>query len=150
MLEVPELQLACTFIGEDEMSKERAFTISSFYEFIKEKRLMAAKCNACGTIILPPKPMCTYCLSTKLRWIELVGSGTLISYTVIHIAPEQFQSLVPYIVGILEFENGLRLPGMIRNLDPKEIRVGMNLRIGFDSSPSTQWHTWSRYFFTLP
>ena len=129
------------------MSEERSFTVSSFYEFVSEKRLMAAKCNKCGAVLLPPKPMCTSCLSTNLEWSELEGSGKLVSYTVIHVAPEQFQSLAPYIVGIVEFEKGLRLPGIIRDVDPEDIRVGMNLKIGFDAPISSQWPAWSRYFF---
>lgn len=123
------------------------FTVSSFYRFVSEKRLMAAKCNECGTVLLPPKPMCTKCLSTHLKWIELEGAGKLLSYTVIHIAPEQFQSITPYSVGIVELQNGLRLPGMIRGVDPKEVRVGMNLKIDFDTSTSSQWPAWPRYFF---
>ena len=123
------------------------FTISSFYRFVSEKRLMAAKCNECGTVLLPPKPMCTKCLSTHLKWIELEGAGKLLSYTIIYIAPEQFQSITPYSVGIVELQNGLRLPGMIRDVDPKEIRVGMDLKIDFDTSTSSQWPAWPRYFF---
>jgi len=123
------------------------FTVSSFYKFVSEKRLMAAKCNECGTVLLPPKPMCTKCLSTNLQWIELEGAGKLLSYTVIYIAPEQFQSITPYTVGIIELKNGLRLPGMIRGVDPKEIRVGMNLKIDFDTLTSSQWPAWPRYFF---
>jgi uncharacterized OB-fold protein len=123
------------------------FTVSSFYKFVSEKRLMAAKCNKCGTVLLPPKPMCTKCLSTHLKWIELEGAGKLLSYTVIYIAPEQFQSITPYTVGIVELQNGLRLPGMIRGVDPKEIRVGMDLKIDFDTSVSAQWPAWPRYFF---
>jgi len=72
---------------ELEMPENLPFTVSSFYGFISEKRLMAAKCNECGTVLLPPKPMCTHCLSTNLKWIELDGAGKLISYTVIHVAP---------------------------------------------------------------
>ena len=123
------------------------FTVSSFYKFVSEKRLMAAKCNECGTVLLPPKPMCTKCLSTNLKWIELEGAGKLLSYTVIYIAPEQFQSITPYTVGIVELQKGLRLPGMIRDVDPKEIRVGMDLKIDFDTSASSQWPAWPRYFF---
>jgi uncharacterized OB-fold protein len=77
------------------MSEERAFTVSSFYNFIGE----------------------------------------------------HFQSLVPYIVGIVEFNMGIRFPGMIRDVDPKEIEVGMNLKIGFDGPSSSQWPPWNRYFF---
>jgi uncharacterized OB-fold protein len=123
------------------------FTVSSFYKFVSEKRLMAAKCNECGTVLLPPKPMCTKCLSTNLKWIELEGVGKLLSYTIIHVAPEQFQSITPYTVGIVEFKNGLRLPGMIRDVKPEEIKIGMNLKIDFDTSTSSQWHAWTRYFF---
>ncbi len=130
--------------------KPPPFTISSFYKFVSEKQLMAAKCNECGTVLLPPKPMCTKCLSTNLKWIELKGVGKLLSYTIIHIAPVQFQSMTPYTVGIVELENGLRLPAMIHDVDPKEIRVGMNLKIDFDTSTSSQWPAWPRYFFRPP
>jgi len=129
------------------MSENIPFTVSSFYKFVSEKRLMAAKCNECGTVLLPPKPMCTKCLSTNLKWIELDGAGKLLSYTIIYIAPEQFQSITPYTVGIVELQNGLRLPGMIHGVDPEEIRVGMNLKIDFDTSTSSQWPEWPRYFF---
>jgi len=126
------------------------FTISSFYKFVSEKQLMAAKCNECGTVLLPPKPMCTNCLSTNLKWIELEGSGKLLSYTVIHIAPTQFQSLAPYGVGIVELKNGLRLLGMIRGVGLEKIKVGMELKVDFDTSTSSQWPAWPRYFFRPP
>ena len=129
------------------MSYNPPFTVSSFYRFVSEKRLMAAKCNECGTVLLPPKPMCTKCLSTNLKWIELEGAGKLLSYTVIYIAPEQFQSIAPYTVGIVEFKSGLRLPGMIRDVDSEEIKIGMNLKVDFDTSTSSQWPAWTRYFF---
>ena len=74
-------------------------------------------------------------------------TGKLISYTIIHVAPEQFQSIAPYTVGIVEFNNGLRLPGIIRNVNPDEIKVGLALKIGFDSQKSSEWPTWTRYFF---
>ena len=129
------------------MSEERPFTVSSFYEFVSEKRLMAAKCNECGTVLLPPKPMCTNCLSTNLKWIEVDGDGKLLSYTIIYIAPEQFQELAPYIVGIVELKKGLRLPGMIRDVKPEDIKIGMSLKIDFEKSDSSKWPAWSRYFF---
>lgn len=74
-------------------------------------------------------------------------TGKLISYTIIHVAPEQFQSIAPYTVGIVEFNNGLRLPGIIRNVNPEEIKVGLDLKIDFDSQTSSEWPTWTRYFF---
>jgi uncharacterized protein len=129
------------------MSEDTPFTVASFYKFVSEKRLMAAKCNECGADFLPPKPMCTSCLSINLRWIELDGTGKLLSYTIIYVAPEQFQAIAPYAVGIVELQKGLRLPGMIRDVKPEDIKIGMSLKIDFETSTSSQWPAWSRYFF---
>ena len=123
------------------------FTVSSFYKFVSEKRLMAAKCNECGAVILPPKPMCTKCFSTNMKWSELDCAGKLLSYTVIYVAPEQFQSITPYTVGIVELQNGIHLPGMIRDVKPEDVKIGMNLKIGFETDASPQWPGWTRYFF---
>ncbi len=148
MSEAPEPLHASTFTGETrKMSEETPFTVSSFYKFASEKRLMAAKCTECGTELLPPKPMCTKCLSTNLKWIEVDGEGKLLSYTIIYIAPEQFQDMAPYIVGIVELRNGLRLPGMIRDVKLEDIKVGMSVKIDFEASVSSEWPAWSRYFF---
>ncbi len=108
---------------------------------------MAAKCNKCETLLLPPRPVCTKCRSTDFSWVELEKNGKLLSYTVIHVSPVQFQSMAPYIVGIIELKDGPRLPGMVRGVNPKEIRVGMDLRVDFDTSIQTQWPLWPRYFF---
>ena len=129
------------------MSEKTPFTISSFYKFAREKRLMAAKCNECGIAVLPPKPICTNCLSTDLKWIELDGAGKLLSYTVIYVAPEQFQSMTPYAVGIVELQKGLRLPGIICHVKPEDLKIGMNLKIDYDASATSEWPAWSRYFF---
>ena len=129
------------------MSECRPFTVASFYEFLDQKRLMVATCADCGCLILPPKPMCTNCLSVNLEWVELEGSGKLLTFTVIHVAPEQFQSMVPYAVGIVEFENGVRLPGIICDVKHDDLKVGMDLRIDFGESQSSEWHSWGRYCF---
>ena len=126
------------------------FTIEQFYKFIAEKKLMAVKCENCGSVFVPPRPMCTNCFSKELRWIQLKTKGKLVTYTVIHVAPEQFQPITPYAYGILELENGLRLPGMIKGIEPENIEIGTNLEVDFDTNLSTSWPQWPRYFFRPP
>lgn len=123
------------------------FTIEQFYKFVSERKLMAAKCKKCGTMLLPPRPMCTKCFSPDLEWVELKSKGKLLTYTVIHVSPKQFESLIPYSVGIVEFEDGLKLPGMIRGIESGKISVGMNLKVDFDTTIPSEWPTWPRYFF---
>jgi len=129
------------------LSETLPFTIESFYKFVSKRKLMAGKCSKCGILLLPPRPICTRCLSTDFKWVELKGKGKLLSYTVIHVSPVQFQSMAPYTVGIVELEDGPHLPGMIHDVEPEKIRVGMDLEIDFDTSVPTQWPLWPRYFF---
>lgn len=132
------------------MSETLSFTIESFYKFVSERKIMAARCSECGTLLLPPRPVCTKCLSTDFKWVELRGNGKLLSYTVIHVSPVQFESMAPYTVGIVELEDGPHLPGMIRDVEPEKIMVGMDLKVDFDTSIPTQWPLWPRYFFRPP
>ena len=130
------------------MLDDSPFIIESFYKFLQERRLMAAKCSKCETLFLPPRPMCNKCLSTHFTWVQLEGQGELLSYTVIHISSEHFQSETPYPIGIVKLNEGLNLPGIIRNIPPQQIRIGMHLLVDFDTSIPSQWPQWSRYFFT--
>jgi len=132
------------------LAETHPFTIESFYKFVGEGKLMAAKCSKCGAMLLPPRPLCTKCFSTDFEWVELSGKGKLLSYTVIHVSPPQFESMAPYIVGIVKLEEGLNLPGMIRGVEPEKIRVGMTLTVDFDRFMPSQWPMWPRYFFRPP
>jgi uncharacterized OB-fold protein len=126
----------------------QAFTIEQFYKSIKQKRLMGGKCLKCGKIHLPPRPLCDNCLSTEFEWIELPKTGELLTYTIIHVAPIQFQNMVPYAVGIIQLENGVKVPGMIKDVPFNKIKIGMPLKIEFEETSQTQqWPQWPRYYF---
>jgi uncharacterized OB-fold protein len=124
------------------------FTIESFYKFVKEKKIMGAQCNKCGATILPPRPMCPKCFSQDLKWKEMPKEGKLITYTVIHVCPQQFQSLAPYAVGVVELADGAHLPGMIKGVAMDKIKIGMKLAVDFEETPATTtWPQWTRYYF---
>lgn len=130
--------------------KTLPFTIEQFYKFIGENKLMAAKCRSCASLLLPPKNFCPKCFSTDLEWIELEKKGKLLTYTVIHVSPKQFQSDAPYAVGIIKLEEGPHLLGMIRRIKLEEIKVGMNLTVDFDTDMPSEWPMWPKYFVRPP
>ena len=124
------------------------FTIESFYRFVKEGKLMGARCDKCGQILVPPRPMCPNCFSKDLSWKELPRQGKLLTYTIIHVSPKQFQSMAPYAVGIVKFEEGAQLPGALRNVALDAVKVGMNLTVDFEKeTTSEEWPQWPRYYF---
>ena len=148
-----ELHVLFIYLKEDEtmekVLKEEAppFTIEQFYKFLSEKKLMAAQCRDCGAKFLPPRLVCTNCYSKNLTWVQLKTRGKLVTYTVIHVAPQKFQPFVPYAYGIVELENGLRLPGMIRDVEHEKIKIGMELEVVFEPATTEDWPKWPTYYF---
>ena len=109
---------------------------------------MGGKCKKCGKIHLPPRPLCDNCFSKEFEWVKLSDRGKLLTYTIIHVAPPQFQAMTPYAVGIIQLENGVKIPGMIKETALDKIKVGMPLKIEFEEHPQTQeWPQWPRYYF---
>jgi uncharacterized OB-fold protein len=127
---------------------EAPFTIEQFYKFLAQGKLMAGKCKHCGKIHLPPRTLCDNCFHQEFTWLPVAGKGKLLTYSVIHIAPPQFQQLAPYAVGIIELENGLKLPGMISGVTQDQLHIGMPLTIDFGTCNTAQpWPQWPRYCF---
>ncbi|HSR12402.1 MAG TPA: zinc ribbon domain-containing protein, partial [Thermodesulfobacteriota bacterium] len=88
---------------------DRPFNDNSYELFLKEGKLMGAKCRKCGALALPPRPFCTSCFSTELEWMQFKGVGKLAAFTSIVVAPpgmvkEGFGKNNPYVVGVVELE----------------------------------------------
>ena len=123
-------------------------TVENFYRFCSEGRLMAVKCSQCNSLICPPRSICPICCAAKeSEWVEMKGKGKLLTYTVIHFPPSQFQALAPYAVGILQLQEGPRLPGMIKNVKLEDLRIGMDLTVEYETTLPKEWPKWPRYFF---
>jgi len=126
------------------------FTIEQFYKFVGEGKLMASKCGKCGATYIPPRQICAKCLSNNMNWTEIKRRGKLITYTIIYVPPVQFQSMAPYAYGIIELEDGVRLPGIIKGVNLNDLRIGMDLIVDFDRSSAKEWPNWPRFFFRPP
>ena len=130
------------------MSTVEPFTIEQFYKFLQQGKLMAGKCVKCGKIHLPPRPLCSNCYSKEFTWVQISGKGKLLTYTVINVAPQQFEALTPYAVGIVEMAGGLKIPGMIQDIKQGQLKIGMELTLDFGTCSNPEhWPQWSRYCF---
>jgi uncharacterized OB-fold protein len=135
------------FTGGIKMTEAMPHTIEQFYRFIAQEKMMATKCSDCDEIYVLPRFICAKCLSRNLVWVEIGKTGRLLTYTIIYIAPPKFQEDVPYVYGIAELDNGLRLPGVVRQVSLDQVKIGMKLEVGFDIQVDKEWPRWPRYFF---
>ena len=101
--------------------------VNKFADYLKDGKLMGTKCKKCGELSFPPRADCLFCLSDEFEWIECSGEGELHTYTIIYAAPIGFDDIAPYILGVLDLDNGGRLIGWI-DLPKKDVKIGMRLK----------------------
>jgi len=84
--------------------------------------LIGSKCHTCQEVFFPPKSFCPECRRKgKIEDHQLSGRGKIITYTVIRVPPEGFES--PYAVAVIELEEGTRISGQIVG-NPDEAGIG--------------------------
>ncbi len=95
-------------------------------------RFVMPRCNDCGKYHFYPHPLCPFCSSAKLEWVEVSGRGKLYSYTVVHRAPSKaFADEVPYVVAVVELDEGPRLMSNLTGCAPETAQIGMPLKVAF-------------------
>lgn len=104
-----------------------------FWEAAREHRLLIQRSKKTGKAVFYPRATSPYGPKDELEWIEASGKGTVYSYTVARrpTAP-QWAGDVPYVIAIVELEEGARMTTNIVNCDPDAVRVGMAVRVVFD------------------
>lgn len=80
--------------------------------------LVGGECAECARKFFPVKQCCPGCGGDQVSATQLARNGTLYSYSVIHSAPRGFK--VPYPVGFVDFEDGVRVFGQIEG-DPADL-----------------------------
>jgi uncharacterized OB-fold protein len=93
--------------------------------------LRVQRCADCGTCVFIPQPICTECQSERLEWTESSGRGTVYSYTIVH-RPPRPEFDVPYVVAIVELEEGWFMLTNVVGCEPGEVSVGMAVRVEFE------------------
>jgi len=113
---------------EKQLFQDRPFTAKSYYDFLKEKRLMGSLCDDCNALMVPPRMTCMECRGNKLKWSQLSGKGSLATFTVVHVAPTFLKDKAPYAVGIVKLEEGPMMTARLVGIDvrrPEAIKIGM-------------------------
>lgn len=114
-------------------------TVEEYLKNIQDGMFRAYCCADCGTIIAPPSGSCYGCGSSIMNWAEVSGKGKLVSFTVIHIAPDAFAEEAPYIIAIVELEEGTRVSARLLGFDPlkpEEIVLGIPVILDYEKGKS--------------
>ena len=99
-----------------------------------EKRLLLNRCDSCGNIHHPPKPVCPVCWSSDLTPTEVSGRGVIHSTILLHQgppAPDVDYAAGPHPVVTVELEEqeALRFTSTIIECSREAIRIGLPVEL---------------------
>lgn len=102
-----------------------------WWDACREMQLLLQRCTECGHHQFYPRTLCTAC-SHEVEWIPASGQGTVLSYTVIrHPVSPAYKADVPYIIALIELEEGPVMMSTVDDCDPGNVRIGMPVAVDF-------------------
>jgi uncharacterized OB-fold protein len=100
-----------------------------FWEACRDGRFLVHRCDECGRSYWPAS-RCVQHGATAMRWVEASGRGTLYTYTVMHHAyTPAMKGKTPYVVGVVQLEEGPFFHSNIVDCPLDAIAIGMPLRM---------------------
>ena len=106
-------------------------TSRPFWDAAKRHQLHLQRCGECGSFIYYPRDRCPKCLSERLEWTPVSGRGKLYSYTVVRRASTRSFADKPYVLAIVELDEGVRMTTNIE-APPESVKIGMPVTVYFD------------------
>lgn len=105
---------------------------ADFWQATTEGRLLIQRCASCSTTIFYPRVNCGACGSTDLTNEEASGRGSVFTYTVARRPTHKaFADAGPYVIAIVELEEGPHLTTNIVECDPDDVTIGMEVEVIF-------------------
>ena len=100
-----------------------------------------------GNLQHPPVPAIGQDKDAPIDYVVASGKGTVFSF-VVHHAPKVPGRTLPFVIALVELEEGVRMLGELRNIDPAAVEIGMPVRAlyidfpGNDIGPEWTLYAW--------
>ncbi|MDB5649890.1 MAG: hypothetical protein JWL62_1410 [Hyphomicrobiales bacterium] len=104
-----------------------------YWKAAHEHRLSLPRCDDCERFWFPPSRSCPHCLSANFAFQDVSGRGKIFSFVTFHrVYNPAFEGDVPYVVALVELEEGPRLLTNIFGIPHEEVRCEMPVEVVFD------------------
>jgi uncharacterized OB-fold protein len=104
-----------------------------FFDGLKEGRLLYQFCMSCSQPQFYPRWICRHCQSTNLSWKESRGRGTVYTFSVVcQNAGPVWQSRVPYVVALVDLDEGFRVTTRIVDTPPNQVAIDQRVEAVFE------------------
>ena len=94
---------------------------------MKKIAITAYQCSKCGRIHYPFHDRCLSCKNREFDPIKPEGNVKLLTFTAIYNLPWGFDQRF-LVIGIAEFENGIKAMGQIKADPADQLQIGMTMK----------------------
>lgn len=103
-----------------------------FWDAAAQGKLVFQRCGECKHAQSTPRLFCTHCMSEDLRWETSAGMGSIYTFTVNYRAANAHMAdKVPYVVAIVQLDEGVRMMANVVDVEPQSVRIGGRVRVRF-------------------
>ncbi len=97
------------------------------YWRLREQRyqLKGTKCLSCGKLFFPQRRVCSKCKSLEMEKVLMPTAGKVYSFSIVYQTSRKFEMQVPYVVALIELQNGVRLTAQLTDVEPQNVQIGL-------------------------
>ena len=103
-----------------------------FWDACRRGNLIIQKCDRCQEYQFYPRGICANCWCQDIRWVTATGKGTVWTFTVTRQNRTLgFEEDLPYVLALVELDEGVKMFTNIIECDPNEVKIGMPVEVTF-------------------
>ena len=111
----------------------------AFWEACARDELTIQRCRSCGHPQHYPRVLCSACHSGDLATERVSGNGTIRTFTINRVpVSEAFAADVPYVVALVQLEEGPMLMSNITGIEPEAVQIGQGVTVCFETRGDQQ------------
>ncbi len=119
-------------------------SMETYLEGLAQKKILGVRCPTCKRVLIPPRSACGTCAARPGEWVEVKPEGTLVTFTVAHVAVEKSEIRdleKPFILGLIRLDGAdSLLTSRVEGIGPDACRNGMRVRAVWKDTPAGDFH----------
>ncbi len=95
----------------------------------EEPALIGSRCQSCGDHFFPKRQICLNCGQEGIEEVNLGRRGKIWTYTVARQTPPASLMQAPYVIVVVELDEGVMVHTVLTDCDPESVEVGMKVEM---------------------
>jgi uncharacterized OB-fold protein len=103
--------------------------VGAFLDGLRDQRILATTCVACGRTLVPPRKFCERCFRPTDGWTEVPQTGTVETFSICHVTWDMRPLDEPQIPAVIRLD-GTSEGGFLHVLgevSPDDVRAGLQV-----------------------